>query len=139
MQDKTIFNNALNFGSQYIDKSLDRNVYPTDEALEGLKFFDEIMPTDSSNAVEVIEELNKFGSPVTVSQIGGRYLGFVIGGVVPTGLAAKLLGTFWDQVTAMYVNSPIAAKLENVVEQWLKSMFNLPEKTVVGFVSEYTL
>ena len=135
MQDKTIFKNALNFGSRYIDNSLDRNVYPTGEALEGLKFFDEIMPTNSSNAVNVIDELNKYGSPATVSQIGGRYFGFVIGGVVPTGLAAKLLGTFWDQVTAMYVNSPISAKLENVVEQWLKSIFNLPENTVAGFVS----
>jgi len=42
MQDKTIFKKALQFGSQYIDTALDRNVYPTDEALAGLKYFDEI-------------------------------------------------------------------------------------------------
>src|SRR5678816_4033540 len=35
----------------------------------------------------------------------------------------------------MYIISPIAAKLENVVEQWLKSIFNLPPQTVAGFVS----
>lgn len=135
MQDKTIFNKTLQFGSQYIDNSLDRNVYPTNEALNNLKWFDEEMPIESSNPIEVIEKLNQYGSPATVSQIGGRYFGFVNGSVVPTGLAAKLLGSFWDQNTAMYVISPIAAKLENVVEQWLKSIFNLPPQTVAGFVS----
>ncbi len=135
MQDKKIFNRALQFGSEYIDASIDRNIYPTDIALEDLNYFDEAMPIESSNALDVIEGLNKYGSPATVSQIGGRYFGFVNGSVVPAGLAAKLIGTFWDQNTAMYVISPIAAKLENVVEQWLKSIFNLPTQTVAGFVS----
>ncbi len=135
MQDKAIFKKALQFGSQYIDSSLDRNVYPTNKGLEGLKSFDETMPEDSSNAIDVIEKLNTYGSPATVSSIGGRYFGFVTGSVVPTGLAAKLLGTFWDQNTAMYVISPIAAKLENVVQQWLKSIFKLPSETIAGFVS----
>jgi glutamate/tyrosine decarboxylase-like PLP-dependent enzyme len=114
---------------------LDRNVYPTNEALENLKHFDETMPIKSSNSIEIIEQLNSYGSPATVSQIGGRYFGFVNGSVVPCGLAAKLLGTFWDQNTAMYVISPIAGKLEKVVEQWLKSIFKLPPETVAGFVS----
>ncbi len=135
MQDKLIFQKALEFGSLYIDHSLNRNVYPTDEALENLKQFDETMPTASSDSKEIINKLNQYGSPATVSQIGGRYFGFVNGSVVPTGLAAKLLASFWDQNTAMYVISPISGKLEKVVEQWLKSIFNLPSQTVAGFVS----
>jgi len=126
MQDKTIFGKALEFVSKYIDGSLERNVYPTDEAIENLGQFDEEMPTLSSDSNEIINKLNHFGSPATVSQIGGRYFGFVNGSVVPTGLAAKLLASFWDQNTAMYVISPIAGKLEKVVEQWLKSIFNFP-------------
>jgi glutamate/tyrosine decarboxylase-like PLP-dependent enzyme len=35
----------------------------------------------------------------------------------------------------MYVISPIAGKLEKVVEQWLKSIFKLPPETAAGFVS----
>jgi len=135
MQDKSIFQKALELGSQYIDNSLNRNVYPTDEALENLKQFDEVMPTASSDSRLVIDKLNQYGSPATVSQIGGRYFGFVNGSVVPTGLAAKLIASFWDQNTAMYVISPIAGKLEKVVEQWLKSIFNFPSQTVAGFVS----
>ncbi len=135
MQDKTIFRNALQFGFQYADAALSRNVYPTDEALENLKRFDESLPVESSNPIEVVGKLHQYGSPATVSQIGGRYFGFVNGSVVPTGLAAKLLGSFWDQNTAMFVISPIAAKLESVVEEWLKSIFKLPPETVAGFVS----
>jgi len=135
MQEKTIFKKSLEFGSKYIDASFDRNVYPTEEAIQNLDWFNELMPTETANPVDVIEKLNQYGSPATVSQIGGRYFGFVNGSVVPTGLAAKLLSTFWDQNTPMYVTSPIAAQLENVVQEWLKSIFKLPLETVAGFVS----
>lgn len=68
-------------------------------------------------------------------EIGGRYFGFVCGSAVPAGLAAKHLATYWDQNSAMDVLSPIASKLESVVEYWLKSIFRLPETMVAGFVS----
>ena len=42
---------------------------------------------------------------------GGRYFGFVIGGVVPVSLAAKWLGDFWDQNAGLYTTSPIVSKL----------------------------
>ena len=135
MQDKTIFKKSLEFGSKYIDAAFDRNVYPTEEAIKNLDWFDEIMPTETANPVDVIEKLNQYGSPATVSQIGGRYFGLVNGSIVPIGLAAKLLSSFWDQNTPMYITSPIAAKLENVVQEWLKSIFKLPLETVAGFVS----
>ena len=135
IQNKCIFDKAQNYGYQYLDQAFERNVYPTKEAIDNLNVFDEKMPVNSSDAIKVIDMLNAYGSPATVSQIGGRYFGFVCGSVVPSGLAAKNLATYWDQNTAMYVLSPISSKLETVVENWLKEMFNLPQKTVAGFVS----
>jgi glutamate/tyrosine decarboxylase-like PLP-dependent enzyme len=135
MADQTIFDNALQYGKQYLEKAFDRNVYPTAEALENLKQFDEDMPASSSLSADVINSLNMYGGPATVSQIGGRYFGFVCGSSVPSGMAAKLLATFWDQNTAMYVLSPLAARLEKVVEGWLRSIFKLPGNVVAGFVS----
>ncbi|HTE09330.1 MAG TPA: hypothetical protein VK645_00135 [Chitinophagaceae bacterium] len=41
IRDKTIFGNAIQYGSGYIDKAADRNVYPTTEALDNVKNFDE--------------------------------------------------------------------------------------------------
>lgn len=135
LQNKKVFNDAQEYGYQYLDCVLERNVYPTQQALNDLKVFDEAMPDSSTGAAGVLSMLHQYGSPATVAQLGGRYFGFVCGSAVPAGLAAKTLATFWDQNTAMYVLSPIAAKLEAVVEQWLQSIFNLPLDTAAGFVS----
>lgn len=93
------------------------------------------MPTQPSSAVEIIEKLHRYGAPATISQIGGRYFGFVNGGIVPAGLAAKLLGSFWDQNAAMSITSPVVPRLETIVQKWLKNIFSLPDSTVAGFVS----
>jgi hypothetical protein len=62
-----IFEQALVAGKEYINHAFDRNVYPTQEAMQNLLHFDETMPTQSDNAVKIIENLNKFGAPATVS------------------------------------------------------------------------
>ena len=93
------------------------------------------MPTEPAEAAEVVAFLNNNGSAATVSQIGGRYFGFVCGSVVPAGLAAKSLASFWDQNAGVQVLSPLSSKLETVVEGWLQQILGLPSKTVAGFVS----
>lgn len=113
----------------------ERNVYPTNEAIEKLSVFDEVFPDNSNSSEEVVKLLHEFGSPATVTQIGGRYFGLVIGGIIPTALAAKWLVDFWDQNSVLYVTSPITSKLESIVEKWLVQIFNLPENSVAGIVS----
>jgi len=134
-KNKRVFDKAHNYAYAYLDNIPDRHVYPKTVALEALKHFEEAMPNEPTGAVEVIESLHKYGSPATIAQTGGRYFGFVNGSTVPAGLAAKNLATYWDQNSAMYVLSPIASKLESVVEGWLRELFGLPEHTVAGFVS----
>lgn len=135
IKDENIFQPSFQFGSEYLTKVFDRNIFPTEEAIKTLSHFEEKMPEYFTNTADIIQLLHQFGSPATVAQLGGRYFGFVCGSVVPVGMAAKLLGTFWDQNTGLYVLSPLASKLETVVENWLKEIFNLPESTVAGFVS----
>ncbi|WP_064967572.1 pyridoxal phosphate-dependent decarboxylase family protein [Tenacibaculum ovolyticum] len=135
IRDKEIFNQAQQYSFEYLESVFDRNVYPTEEALENLSIFNEELPANSTNAKNVIEQLNKYGSPATTATLGGRYFGFVCGSAVPVGLAAKNLGTYWDQAPAMNVLSPIGSKLESVVEKWLVGLFNLPKNTSAGFVS----
>lgn len=135
MIDKKIFNQVKEYAFDYADKALERNVYPTDEAIEKLNIFDEQLPNKISDSLEIIELLHKYGSPSTVTQIGGRYFGLVNGGIIPTALAVKWLNDFWDQNTPLFITSPITSKLETVVESWLKQLFNFPESTVTGFVS----
>ncbi|MEQ8424303.1 MAG: aminotransferase class V-fold PLP-dependent enzyme, partial [Cyclobacteriaceae bacterium] len=135
MQSQDLFKKTHSYGMNYLSTALERNVYPTAEALKGLSKFEEEMPACSGNANEVLDLLHEYGSPATVANMGGRYFGFVTGGVVPASLAAKSLATFWDQVSAMQIISPISSKLETVVERWLIKLFGLPKETVAGFVS----
>jgi len=132
---KEVFEKAQEYGMQYLDDVFDSIVSPTDESIKELEYFDEKMPEKPSNSLNIIEELNQYGTPATVSQLGGRYFGFVNGSAIPIGLAAKNLATYWDQCPAMHVLSPIASKLETVVEKWLLELFNFPNRTVAGFVS----
>ncbi|WP_435262931.1 pyridoxal phosphate-dependent decarboxylase family protein [Tenacibaculum sp. nBUS_03] len=135
IRNKEIFNLAQHYSLEYLNTIFDRNVFPTEKALENLSVFDEELPINSTNAKNVIDQLNTFGTPATTATIGGRYFGFVTGSAIPVGLAAKNLGTYWDQAPAMNVLSPIGSKLESVVEKWLVDLFNLPKKTSAGFVS----
>ena len=135
MIDKQIFNQVKAYAFDYLDKSSERNVFPTDEAIGQLTLFDEQLPDKRGSSEEILALLHEVGSPATVSQIGGRYFGLVNGGIIPTALAVKWLSDCWDQNTPLYVTSPVTSKLEGVVENWLKQLFTLPESTVAGFVS----
>jgi len=132
---KVIFEKAYQYALAYLDEVRDRNVYPTEEALQNLSKFDEELPYKSTNAEDVLKQLHQYGSPATTATLGGRYFGFVAGSAVPVGLAAKTIGTFWDQAPAMHVLSPIGNALEAVVEKWLVDLFGLPDGTAAGFVS----
>ncbi len=132
---KTLFKKAQNYAFEYADGALARNVFPTNKALANLNYFDEELPDNLGDASSILEQLHQYGSPASVAQTGGRYFGFVNGGIMPVTLATKWLTDFWDQNTALYAMSPITSKLEDICEQWLRQLFNLPDTTVAGFVS----
>lgn len=135
LKDKKIFDLARTYAYSYADNIDKMDVFPSDENLKNLAVFDESIPTESSSPEDIISQLNKFGSPATTAQTGGRYFGFVNGGVIPVSVATKWLSDFWDQNGGLYLTSPINAKFEAICEQWLKELFNLPKSTVAGFVS----
>ena len=135
MEEKKIFEQARKYAFDYADKAFERNVFPSDEAIDNLDKFVEDMPESSGNSLSILKQLHKFGSPATVSQIGGRYFGLVNGGVIPISLATRWLSDFWDQNTPLYLSSPITSKLEEITEKWLKQLLGLPEHVAAGFVS----
>ena len=135
MEQKDIFEQVKGYAFDYADKALERNVFPTDEAIRNLNLFVETLPDIPGDAADILKQLHRHGTPASVSQIGGRYFGLVNGGVIPVSLASRWLSDFWDQNTPLYLSSPIASKLEEVTEAWLKSLFGLPDSVVAGFVS----
>ena len=89
MEQKDIFRQAQKYAFDYADTVLERNVYPAPDAIDNLDKFVEELPESTGNASEVLEQLNQYGTPASVAQTGGRYFGFVDGGVIPVALAAR--------------------------------------------------
>lgn len=135
LKSKAIFEQAKSYAGAYTDGVMQRDVYPKDAAIEDLEQFSEPMPAHRGDASDILSLLHKAGSPATLPTLGGRYFGFVTGSVIPVSLAAKWLSDVWDQNPAMYVLSPISAKLESLCQDWLVDLFGLPKNTVAGFVS----
>ena len=83
MEQKDIFRQAQKYAFDYADTIRKRTVYPTPSAIAGLDGFVEAMPESIGNAADVLAQLNQYGTPASVAQTGGRYFGFVDGGVIP--------------------------------------------------------
>src|SRR5438128_738998 len=80
---------------------------------------------DGVPPAQVIDELVASAEPGLVASAGPRYFGFVTGGALPAALAADWLASTWDQNAHMWVGSPAAAAVEEIVERWLLDVLGL--------------
>ena len=135
LEKKELFEHVKRFAYDYIDNLQQMDVSPSGSSVSGMKVFDEPMPEDSCSPYALLDMLNTYGSKNTIAQSGGKYFGFVCGGSLPVSLATKWLSDIWDQNSALFVMSPIAAKLEEVCEKWIAELLGLPQGTAAGFVS----
>ena len=97
------------------------------------------LPRTATDPWTVVRELAEGVEPGLVTMSGPRYFGFVIGGSVPAALAADWLTSAWDQNVVLYLATPAASIVEEVVASWLVELFDLPSSTTVGFVSGDTM
>lgn len=139
LEQANLLQEAFKLSERYLSGVTEQRVFPSAEQLKLLEHFDEAVPERPSPALEVLRLLDTYGSPNTVASQGGRYFGFVTGGVTPAALAAKLLGTAWDQNNGPRLSSPIGAKLEEVALEWLRQLFVLPEGATGAFVTGATM
>lgn len=93
------------------------------------------LPAGPTDPVEVVETLAREVAPGIVRTNGGRYFGFVEGGVLPASLAADWLASTYDQNPGFHVLSPAAAALEVVCAGWLLEVLGLPAGASVGFTT----
>lgn len=124
---------------EYATSVDDRRVAPDAGALAALATFDEALPDVGAEPLSTLRLLRDVGGPATVATTGGRYFGFVIGGAYPIAQASSWLSSAWDQNAALPVMSPLAAKLHDVVRDWLVDLLRLPADTAVAFVTGATV
>ncbi len=123
------------YAAAYVGGVSTRPAFPDGTGLAALDAFDEPLPAAGADPARVIEQLHRLGAPGTTAATGGRYFGFVTGGLLPVAHAAEWLTDTWNQNAALYLMSPVASKLETVCERWLTELFDLPPDTAMGLVT----
>jgi glutamate/tyrosine decarboxylase-like PLP-dependent enzyme len=86
-------------------------------------------------ATRVIDELVADTQGGITGSAGGRFFGWVMGGALPSAVAADWLTTAWDQNAAMCNSGPAAAVVEEIAGEWLKQILGLPERASFAFVT----
>src|SRR3954453_21023691 len=126
---------ALHHAEAFLASLPDRPVGPAADAdalraALGQELADEGVPGE-----RVIDELVAGAGPGAVATAGPRSLGVGTGGALPAALAADWMASAWDQNAHMWVGSPAASVVEEVVEDWVLSLLGLPSTASVGLVT----
>src|SRR5215510_4179558 len=136
---RELLTDFLDRALHYIDGRESRPVAPSGAAIERLALFDESLPEQPTDPRIVLRMLDEIGSPATVASSGGRYFGFVTGGALPAALAANLMAGVWDQNAGYRIQSPVAARIEDVCLKWLREVLGLPADAGCSFVTGATM
>ena len=136
---RALLQTTAEIAARYLGELEHRSVAPSAQALAGLAQLHEPLPDATMEPRDVLEALDRIGSPATMGMAGPRYFGFVIGGSLPAALAANWLAGAWDQCPGLFVASPIGAVLEEVSLAWLLDALKLPSSCAGSFVTGATV
>lgn len=139
MEQHKLLELAKDFAVRYLDELPAKRVFPDGEALKKLESLRIPLPEKPTDPSEVLETLNRVGSPNAVASNGARYFGFVFGGTLTASLASNWLAAAWDQNAVFKISSPIGAALEKISAGWLLDLLQLPAQSSVGFVTGTTM
>ncbi|WP_229692182.1 pyridoxal phosphate-dependent decarboxylase family protein [Paenibacillus radicis (ex Gao et al. 2016)] len=90
---------------------------------------------DGIPAERVIDELVAATEGGHLGSAGGRFFAWVIGGALPSALAADWLTSTWDNNAALYACGPAASVVEEVAGAWVKEVLDLPRSASFAFTT----
>ena len=132
---KQVLETAHRIATKYLDEVAARHVGGSTTRNALCDALGGPMPQGSSDPIAVLNDLAARADAGIVANAGPRYFGFVTGGAVPVTVAADWIASAWDQNSALYVQSPAAAVIEDVVSGWILELLDLPRTASVGFVT----
>jgi glutamate/tyrosine decarboxylase-like PLP-dependent enzyme len=128
-------NTAVRSALEYLSNLDERPVGPTVSLEELRARFCRDWPAGGLDPSLVIEDLVRAVEGGLNNSASARFYAWVIGGSLPSALAADWLTSTWDQNAGMYTVSPASAVVEEAVGTWLKQLFHLPEQTSFALVT----
>jgi glutamate/tyrosine decarboxylase-like PLP-dependent enzyme len=126
---------AHQIAAAYLDSAADRHVGARATNAELTQALGGPMPAGGSDPVAVLEQLAANAERGIIANAGPRYFGFVTGGAVPVTVGADWITSAWDQNACLFVSSPVANAIEDIVSGWVLELLGLPRQAGVGFVT----
>jgi len=123
---------------RYINGERDSRVAPSAD-VELPKQLDDNFLEEPWPAEAVLQLLADAGDVGATRTTGGRYFGFVTGGIEPIALASSTLAGAWDQNAGLPVMSSVAAKLDETAARWIVDLLELPSESVASFCAGATV
>jgi glutamate/tyrosine decarboxylase-like PLP-dependent enzyme len=132
---EALLDRAREHAARFLRSLPSRHVGPTAARDALLSAVDAPLSDDGEDPAAVLDALAGGVERGLIASAGPRYFGFVIGGSLPVALAADWMTSAWDQNCGIYVTSPAASVVEDVVRGWLLELFDLPRNSGVGLVT----
>ncbi len=136
---RILLHQTADLAADYLEGLDRRPVHATATHEELVAAFDGPLPARGEAPGEVISDLAAIADPGTIASAGPRYFGFVIGGSLPSALAADWLTSAWDNNSGLYAIGPSASVAEEVAGRWLIDLFGLPTGSSIGYTTGATM
>ena len=135
MEERRVLERAAELASDWFESSRERPIAPRASVAELRDTLGGPLPESGSSDLDVIEDLVRDGEPGLTAMGSGRFFGFVIGGTLPTALAADWLVSAWDQNAGLLLPTPTAAVVEEIAGTWVKELLGVPSTASFAFVT----
>ena len=135
MTNAELLNAAAAHAIRYLETLESRPVGATASLAELRVGLTRPFPETGEDPARVIEDLVRDAEPGLLSSAGGRFFGWVVGGALPTALAADWLTSTWDQNAATNATAPAEAVVEEIAGAWAREMLGLPSGASFAFVT----
>ena len=93
------------------------------------------LPQTGTDPMTVVDDLVDQTRGGHLGSAGGRFFAWVIGGALPSALAADWLASTWDNNAALYACGPASAVVEEVAGTWVKQLLGLPSDASFAFTT----
>ncbi len=137
--DSELFDVAVAASKHYSATARTGPVGPDEHQVEALKAFGAVSVDKPIGAEAAIDLLDTVGSPATMRSTGGRYFGFVNGGVTGEARAAAILAGAWDQNAALPAMSPTASAIDAAAAEMIVDVLGLPSTATAAFCGGATV
>lgn len=121
--------------ADFLDGLNDRPVGGTADAATLRRRLDVPLRDAGVAAERVIEDLVAATEGGHLGSAGGRFFAWVIGGALPSALAADWLTSAWDNNATLYACGPAASVVEEVAGSWVKDVLDLPRDASFAFTT----